>query len=127
MTFHLGAVSSNQIVFARGKQIFAISPRRADQRNSTCQRLKNPDGRDARKLIDVKSAWNMHGYAKAVEYLRHFIVRRPSGVLDAGIGECAQSGFRIADAVDTCFQTKVFERLDEKFTQFICALTITPI
>src|SRR3546814_17168214 len=56
---HLPRILGDQIILARAEKPLAIIPGCADQWNAAGKRFENPDGWDARKRLNIKSAGYM--------------------------------------------------------------------
>src|SRR5947209_17401224 len=61
---HLLLIARDDVV-ACPEKTFGVIPWCADERSSACERFKDADGRDARKLLGVVAAWDVERYRAA--------------------------------------------------------------
>src|SRR5215217_3645497 len=127
MSLHFGAVTRDEIIFARSEQMFRVLPGRANQRNAAGKRFEWPDGRNPAERFDVRPSRDMHGDFVAREHFRGSVIRQPATVLNSRLVQKRARRLRVTNAVDLCPQSKSGHRFDEKFSQLRSAFVVSPV
>jgi len=97
--------------------MFRIAPAARDHRDAARQRLKGPDGRNARQGPDVGAARDVYRGAESRESERGVEVGEPARVLDAGVGEGGLGMIGVAYPVNEGLEPQFLDRPQEEFVQ----------
>src|ERR1043165_9696196 len=102
-------------------------PWRTDEGNPTGKSFERSNRRNAGKLFDIRAARNAQRYARAREYLRHFVVWQPAAITNARACERCDCIIRITHSVRFGIQSQLPHWLHQDFLQLSGEFLVAPV
>src|ERR1041385_1319494 len=90
---------SDEKITARREHMFRVAPRRADERNTTSKSFEGTYRWNTWKICDVWSPGDVQCHTRSSKDLRHFVIRQPAAIANAGFVERHDCFVRITNSV----------------------------